>query len=77
MYIMNNNGPRIDPCGIPQTQSTCFDEIPLTDTLCDLFENHGIKFHQVLHLSFSCLCMSLSPVEHIVLKGSQLDAFST
>ena len=44
MYIMNNNGPRIDPCGIPHTQSACFDDIPLTCTK----KKKKKVFHKVL-----------------------------
>ena len=36
MYIRNSIGPRIEPCGTPQSIKRGSEEMPLISTYCDL-----------------------------------------
>jgi len=43
MYIRNNNGPRIEPCGTPDLISINSDLTFPTFTCCFLFDRYEVK----------------------------------
>ena len=72
MYIRNNNGTNIEPCGTPASVLVHEDYFSVSTTRCFLFDEKSIiKFRSFLNIPF-CFNLYLRPLCHNLSKTLEI-----